>query len=334
MLRISSRRPGRVLAVFSAFALLLLAPMSAVPASSSVSGAGARAATPHTWRVMVGGESSSGAVQGMAYGPKAIWINVGDTVHWVAAAREPHTVSFINSAHPATPFNPATKYMVTRTTKTWISKPGQFRNSGILTPLPDPVFPTVYKSYDLKFLGVGDYNYLCYLHGQAMKGVVHVRKAGTAYPATQAQYDLRATKARLGMIEHGLNLWGKALGAANSQHVFAGASDMTAMVMRFIPGSIVVRVGDSVTFDMARNGIPVPHTVTFGQPPANPFQPVGDPTNFTGGDLSSGALWPAAFAPPGSQSTFTVTFNSTGTYSWICMFHDGMGMHGQVVVQP
>jgi plastocyanin len=314
--------------VFLAVFALLLAAMPALLASN------AHAASPtkaKTWNVMVGAESSSGAVQTMAYGPKKIWINAGDTVHWVANSMEPHTVSFVDDKHPAVEFSPTTTYMTAPTSQAAISKPGQFRSSGIMAPEPDALFPDAVKTYDLKFKKPGKYKYLCYVHGEAMKAVVVVRKAGTPYPHTQADYNAMAAKAANADIEHGLDLWADALGAANSHHVFMGAADMRVQVNRFIPGNVVVKVGESVTFDMARNTFPVPHTVTFGPPPANPFAPTGDPTNFQGAALSSGVILPPGFGPP--PSTFTVKFTKAGTYSYVCLLHAGMGMVGQVVVQ-
>ncbi|MBD3926293.1 plastocyanin [Nocardioides cavernae] len=322
-----SPRPRRSSVFLAVFALLL----AAMPALLASNVHAASATKAKTWNVMVGAESSSGAVQTMAYGPKKIWINAGDTVHWVANSMEPHTVSFIDDKHPAVEFSPMTTYMTAPTSKGSISKPGQFRSSGIMAPAPDALFPDAVTSYDLKFKKPGKYKYLCYVHGEAMKAVVVVRKAGTPYPHTQAEYNAMATKASNADIEHGLNLWSDALGAASSHHVFMGAADMRAQVNRFIPGNIVVKVGDSVTFDMARNVFPVPHTVTFGPPPANPFAPTGDPTNFQGAALSSGVILPAGFGPP--PSTFTVKFTKAGTYSYVCLIHAGMGMVGQVVVQ-
>jgi plastocyanin len=314
--------------VILAFVALMLAALPALPASNAD---GASRIKAKTWTVKVGAESRSGAVQTMAYGPKKIWINAGDTVHWVSDSMEPHTVSFINEAHPAVEFDLSIAYMTEATTKKTISKPGQFRSSGILAPAPDAIFPNSVKTYDLKFVNPGKYHYLCYLHGKAMSAVIVVREAGTPYPHTQAEYNTMATKASNSDIEHGLNLWANALGAADSHHVFAGASDMKALVNRFIPDNIVVKVGDSVTFDMAANAFPVPHTITFGPPPANPFAPTGDPTNFQGAALSSGVILPPGFGPP--PSTFTVKFTKAGTYSYVCLLHAGMGMVGQVVVQ-
>ena len=322
-----SARPRKSPVLLAVFALLLAA-MPALLASNAHAASTTKA---KTWNVMVGAQSRSGAIQTMAYGPKKIWINAGDTVHWVSNSMEPHTVSFIDADHPAVAFDLATTYMTAPTTKHTISRPGQFRSSGIMAPAPDAVFPNAVTSYDLKFLKPGKFRYLCYLHGKAMSAVVVVRTAGTPYPHTQADYTAMATKASNADIEHGLNLWADALGAADSHHVFVGAADMKAMVNRFIPGSIVVKVGDSVTFDMARNAFPVPHTITFGAPPANPFAPTGDPTNYQGGALSSGVILPPGFGPP--PNAFTVKFTKAGTYSFVCLLHAGMGMVGQVVVQ-
>lgn len=322
-----SARPRRS-SVFLAVFVLLLAAMPALVASNAHAASATKA---KTWNVMVGAESRSGAVQTMAYGPKKIWINAGDTVRWVSNSMEPHTVSFIDAEHPAVEFSLTTTYMTAPTSKHTISKPGQFRSSGIMAPAPDAVFPNAVKSYDLKFLKPGRYRYLCYLHGKAMSAVVVVRKAGRPYPHTQAEYNAMATQASNADIEHGLNLWADALGAADSHHVFVGAADMRVLVNRFIPGSIVVKVGDSVTFDMARNAFPVPHTITFGPAPANPFAPTGDPTNYQGGALSSGVILPPGFGPP--PNAFTVKFTKAGTYSFACLLHAGMGMVGQVVVQ-
>jgi plastocyanin len=314
--------------VFLAVFALLLAALPALLASNTHAASTTKSTT---WNVMVGSESRSGAIQTMAYGPKKIWINAGDTVHWVSGSMEPHTVSFIDAKHPAVEFSPTTTYMTAPTKKHTISKPGQFRSSGIMAPAPDAFFPKAVKSYDLKFLKPGKYRYLCYLHGKAMSAVVIVRKAGTPYPHTQADYNAMALKASNADIEHGLNLWDDALGAAGSHHVYVGAADMRVMVNRFIPGSIVVKVGDSVTFDMARNAFPVPHTITFGPPPANPLAPTGDPTNYQGAALSSGLILPPGFGPP--PNAFTVKFTKAGTYSFVCLLHAGMGMVGQVVVQ-
>lgn len=289
---------------------------------------------PRTWSVQVGAQTSSAAIQTMNYGPGTIWVNKGDTVHWWSAAKEIHTVSFINSAHPDNGFSPTKAYMITRTPQTWISTPGQFRNSGILDLVSDGP-GAQYRTYSLKFTGTGTFHYICYVHGGAMMhGTVVVRAAGTAYPYSQARYNIRTASTNNRLIEHGLNLWANAMDTATSHHIYVGASDMSAMVMRFIAGNVTISATQSITFDMGKNvSIPIPHTVTFGTPPASPDMVVGNPHAWDGtGTLSSGILLPPGFGPPGS-STFTVRFTRVGVYHYICMFHDNMGMMGTITVQ-
>jgi plastocyanin len=296
---------------------------------AALSPASAHAVTSTTWTVQVGSESPHGQIQGMNYGPGEIWIDVGDTVHWVAAAMEPHTVSFVDATHPAVefnPFDPSLAYMVTRTPQTTISEPGQYRNSGVMDTVVEDLLPLPqFRSYDLTFTGPGNYTYLCYVHGVTMSGVVHVRAAGTPYPHSQHWYSAEARMERAAVIADGERIWSSARSAADAHHVFVGVSDTTAMVMAFTRSHVTVHVGESVTFDWGKNAFPVPHTVTFGPEPAAPV-PVGDPTHYAGGTLSSGIL----LAP----ATYKVTFTKAGTYGYLCMLHDHMGMVGSVTVLP
>lgn len=315
------RRGRAVLAILSA---LILAVFLASPAPAS---------SARTWTVKVGQESRNGAIQGMAFGPGEIWINVGDKVHWVAGSMEIHTVSFPDATHPAVPFgSPGSDYMTVPTPETTIDHPGQYRNSGLMATMSDPSGPPLPTSYDLTFNGIGDYDYICYVHGEAMSGIVHVRASGTPYPYSQHHYTAQANKIRAHVLADGHSLRSRARHKANAHHVFVGAADMTALVMRFVRSKVTIRTGQSVMFDMGRNAFPVPHTVTFGPEPANEA-PVGDPTHYSGGQLSSGILLAQPFAAgAGVPSTFTVTFTKAGTYHYICMLHDGMGMKGTVVV--
>lgn len=300
-------------------------------ASTAAGAPAAHAATTMTWTVTVGQQSQNGAIQGMAYGPGEIWINVGDTVHWVAASMEPHTVSFTDAAHPPGPFDPSIGYMTTATPETTIDAPGEFRSSGIVATMSDPALPPAVSSYDLTFDGVGVYHYICYLHGMAMQGIVNVRAAGTPYPFSQQRYDAQANQVRARVLADGFAQWAADRAASNAHHVYVGSADMTAMVMRFVRTKVTIRTGETVTFDWALNKAPVPHTVTFGDEPAT-MAPVGDPTNYSGGTLSSGVMLGPDFMPPGAPSTYAVTFTKPGVYHYLCMFHDGMGMIGTVVV--
>src|SRR5438552_540629 len=52
---------------------------------------------PQTWHVSVGGQSPDGAVQGEAYYPHVITVDVGDIVVWTLSSGEPHTVTFFGT---------------------------------------------------------------------------------------------------------------------------------------------------------------------------------------------------------------------------------------------
>jgi len=182
-----------------------------------------------------------------------------------------------------------------------------YYNSGVLSGAPDSGFPAQ-TSYQLTFAKTGTFTYWCLVHGTMMKGLVHVRAAGTSYPFTQAQYDRRSAVLKTTILRDGLRRWAKTQQGATNHKVFTGADDGTAMVMGFINARVSVRVGSKITF--VNNGVAAPHTVTFGPEPANIFAPFGDPASFTGQQLSSGIRLPG--------STFTVTFKKAGTFHYIC----------------
>jgi len=71
----------------------------------------------------------------------------------------------------------------------------------------------------------------------------------------------------------------------------------------FVPATITIGVGDSVLW--TNNGAS-PHTST-------------------GGSWNSGTMNPGA--------TFSHTFNSAGSFPYVCQFHESLGMVGTVVVQ-
>ena len=323
-----ARSSPRLRILIAAFCAALL-PLAL--ASGTTAGATQRTPTQpqtRTWHVHVGEESASGAIQGMQFLPGDIWIDVGDTVHWTASSKEPHTVSFLPVGQLPGDFNPGDPTMTAQTPEPTIGAPGEVRNSGILSTIQFGELPPTITSYDLTFTGLGDYPYYCFLHGAAMKGVVHVASSGTPYPHTQRFYDRQFREGRAAVIADGRALRRSTLARSSSHHVFVGALDDMAMVMRFMRSHVEIRVGETIDFDAsASQGFPVPHTVTFGPEPPGPI-PVGDPANFTGGALSSGVI---PTAGPGAH--FRVIFNKAGVYHYICQFHDGMGMVGTVVVE-
>ncbi|WP_288025536.1 plastocyanin/azurin family copper-binding protein [Arthrobacter sp.] len=326
--RLSLHKPSLIFAALLALALplALSAPAGAQSPTQTTTTQGQHAKNhaPQTWSVQVGQETPNQAIQGMAFLPTNVYVDAGDTVSWTAKSAEIHTVTFLaagQSLESTQPFNPADPAQL-------FSEGGStydghsYYNSGVMTNVANSGFPAV-TNYRLTFPTAGTFTYYCLVHGAMMKGTVHVARAGTPYPFTQRQYNQLATLQSLAILWDGLKLWHETARLADPHHVYAGADDGTAMVMRFIQPTVKVRVGEKVTF--INNGMAAPHTVTFGAEPANFAVPVGDPATFAGGDLNSGLMLPG--------STFTVTFTKAGTFSYICALHDYMGMVGTVVVR-
>jgi plastocyanin len=147
-------------------------------------------------------------------------------------------------------------------------------------------------------------------------------------------------------------------------HVTAGVGEIvattggvqTSSLVRFVKGKITVHVGDTVEWD---NDDPEePHTMTFGPPPQDIFSPSSNVTVDPDGGLHAVLSSPSDAAHSGfilqplpdqpgtpvnsnpnnaialNPTIFRVTFTGPGTYNYICVLHDNLGMVGQVVVLP
>ncbi|MFD7155221.1 plastocyanin/azurin family copper-binding protein [Kribbella sp. NPDC059898] len=308
-----------VMAVVSICAVIL-----PVAAGSSAS---ATTAGPVAWHVQVGAETPDMAVTAMAFLPKNVWINAGDTVQWTSSSAEPHTVTFLAPGTALPEFDPFDAHDTSLQGSSVYDGTG-YHNSGIMATQPIFVFTNPAATYHLTFTKTGDFTYYCLLHGLMMTGTVHVRPAGTAYPYTQQDYNRVGTQQAHAKLFDGRTAWRE---ARQSQST-TGSSVQVAVegdgfgVMRFVRDHLVVHVGTTVSFFVAGPG--APHTVTFGHEPPGLaiLAPSGDPTQYAGGDLNSGVLTPGA--------PFKVTFTTTGSFHYICAIHDDMGMVGDVVVVP
>lgn len=293
---------------------LIIGLFGAAPAQASVT------TNPNTatWKVLVGEQSPDMAIQGMSFLPGEIWIDQGDTIKFVANSAEIHTVSFGTPPIPPTSVDSLLADAVPRVGGPVFDPTAPWTNSGILTTMPSPEFPSS-TWYLQKFAARGDFTFYCLIHGQNMSLTVHVRAPHTRYPHTQAWYDAQAGIETASIIADGAALWYATALQASPTHVFVGASDSMAMVMRFIWPNDVVPLGTTVKFDLSANQVLVPHTVTFTSLVQN------------GKPVDSGILL-EGFA--GGPSTFSVTFDQPGTWNYICELHDGMGMVGSVTVLP
>ncbi|MCX9012245.1 MAG: plastocyanin/azurin family copper-binding protein [Candidatus Methanoperedens sp.] len=108
--------------------------------------------------------------------------------------------------------------------------------------------------------------------------------------------------------------------------------------MRFTPGTLKIHTGDTVTWTQT-NPMEI-HTVTFpvpGQPvpefilPDLSVNPVAAAP--AGGSIYNGTgFFNSGILQPGQN--YTLLFTKPGTYDYVCLIHDNMGMTGKVEVQP
>jgi plastocyanin len=276
--------------------------------------------------VRVGAETPDMAVTAMAFLPKNVWVDVGDTVHWTSNSAEPHTVTFLAPGTELPEFNPFDPSQ-TAPQGSSVYDGTAYTNSGIMATQPIFVFTSPATTYGLTFTAVGDFTYYCLLHGVMMTGTVHVRPAGTSYPYTQQDYNRVGTQQAQAALNNGRDAWRQAIQAqaTTGSTVLVGVEGEGFGVSRFVRDPIVVHRGATVSF-VAGPG--APHTVTFGvEPPGLAIlAPSGDPTHYAGGDVNSGVLAPGV--------PFDVTFTTVGKFHYICAIHDDMGMVGDVVVVP
>jgi plastocyanin len=89
--------------------------------------------------------------------------------------------------------------------------------------------------------------------------------------------------------------------------------------MLFVPGTVTIKSGDTVHWS---NSYSTTHTVTF------------DPAKTA---IAANAALPEGVAPFDSgnieeDGNFSHTFTVKGTYKYVCIYHEAMGMVGTIVV--
>jgi plastocyanin len=307
------------------------------------------------WQATVGAQSKDMAKQVMAFLPNEIWIHAGDTVNWTSATGEIHTVSFLIAGQKYENF--------------MIGCPGystsgvSFNGSTCVSARP----LVTGQHFAVKFPKAGNYKLVCLVHPH-MTGVIHVLSPSAKLPHNQDFYYEQAedqTRRILADADHNMEhhdhedmdrmLSESVIPGDNS--VVAGTGEMantaagfqSLSVVRFLKGTIEVRVGDTVEWSNLDPSLP--HTVTFGTEPGNPGPPSLNVTmdadgarhatlNSVGDSTHSGFLVAAPMdqqhvpqSPPG-VTVFRVTFTHPGTYNYICALHDNLGMVGKVIVKP
>jgi plastocyanin len=305
-----------------------------------------------TWEATTGAQSSDMGRQALAFLVNELWIHAGDSVTWTFPTPEIHTVTFLKqntSPQQVRPARPGAGGGCPGTTPD-----GSIFDGSTCVTSPELVNG---QTYTVHFPTVGNFKLVCLVH-PSMTGTVHVLPLAENLPFDQAFYDREASREQAELLSDGARLEG--LGTATAQRtseddVTAGIGEIVATgggaqivsVVRFLPGTTVVRVGDTV--EWTNLDPETPHTVTFGAEPANPVPPsagVGKDSDGAehavlgspGGNLHSGFLVAAPqdrrglAQSPLAVNRFRVTFNSPGIFDYFCALHDDLGMVARVIV--
>jgi plastocyanin len=207
-----------------------------------------------------------------------------------------------------------------------------------------------------------------------MRGTVEVVEPGTAGLTTQAEVDQGLRTHMAGVVEpllgeimaergQAVKLEGPA--GADLWFVRAGTSARTTPldIDAFLPDTLAVRQGDTVAWAVDHL---VPHTVTFlatgaprpatwavglpdgtllapGQAPPDPSVPLRmvnlsgravrpGPTYDGRSYYSSGTIGGDPVTPRGIA--WALTFDTPGSYEYLCLLHDAHGMKGEITVLP
>lgn len=344
---------------------------SPVPAATPVVGPQADGTT--LWKVVVGGIDMENMVEYHGFFPGELTINAGDSVWFSEQMPMFHTVTFPNTAEPVpllVPDPEATATPAAGAPPKLIFNPVMLGGAGSnvvdgseLVSTAVDVFGDPSKPWVFTFPKAGTYEYYCIPHQFVMRAKIVVQEAGSALPMDQAAVDAAAQEQLAALQQQGLAEIEKYKEAKATQQadgstlyeVAVGAGGLSQVrVQRFLPGSIEVKVGDSIKFINQSEG--EPHTVTFigeGETPPEDtlvesfangapkfvqnmetFLPSGGNVWSGKGFLNSGFMGIPALGLP---MDFTVTFDTEGEFTPYCILHgdkDGTGMAGKVTVKP
>jgi plastocyanin len=351
-------------AVVAAPALRRVAAQEATPTAVPTPALGLQPDGSRVWRVQVGASDEATLTEAMAFLPGTITVNAGDSVFFdFGNPPRFHTVSFM--AGQAVP-----DLVIPDTSGTPVAgRPKMILNPVVAFPVGGtaydgsvpvssgvPLDPTA-APYVVSFPKEGTFDYVCMVHDEVMKGKVIVQAKGATPPHEQTDYDKVAADEWAKIIADGTAAAAKYEQATSTKRsdgtmlwdVAAGAGQSQAEVMRFVPDSLTVNVGDTVRWTY--HALVDPHTVTFssGEAPPDLFlvEPqAGGPPHLVINPL---ALWPAGgstysgtgYANSGfmgkafqGPTTYELTFDKAGDYDYYCIIHGSptQGMHAKITV--
>ena len=180
------------------------------------------------WRVQVGAQSQDKGSQVLAFLPNEFWIHAGDSIAFMIATDEPHTVTFLTPKQVRLPFTVGCP----GTTPSGTTEDGSACvNSGVLANG---------QGYSVTFPTVGNYKLVCLVHAN-MTAVIHVLDPSAELPHDQSFYDDEAADMQKDMLssagmvmDHDMDDSTKGVTAGAGKIVATGGGSETLSVMRFM----------------------------------------------------------------------------------------------------
>jgi plastocyanin len=295
------------------------------------------------WQAAVGAQSQDKGRQVVAFLPNELWIHVGDSIQWTVNADEIHTITFLTASQIRPPF--------------FVGCPG-FSVGGAAfdgsTCLSTPPMVSG-QTFNVMFPTLGDFKIVCLVHPD-MTGVVHVLDPSAPLPYEQSFYDKQASDQAHDLLaeldkspghEHGNSANSVVIGSGKT--LANGGGHDSISLMRFVQSEMVIHAGGTV--EWTNDDPSMPHTITFGTEPQDPFPPSSNVSvdadgalhatiSSTSDSVHSGFIGSAPQDEIGISQTplgktrFRITFTSLGVYPYICALHDNLGMKGRIIVLP
>ena len=221
--------------------------------------------------------------------------------------------------------------------------------------------------YRLTFTKAGSFNYYCNVHagegpnGQVvgMTANVTVQAAGSTLAKTpdQVSADAQTAIAADQQAAMGADAQAKQVTppTANSDgtmtyHINGGFDTQDASYMGFSPRDITIHAGDTVMWQ--QTSAVTPHTFSLMSGAKEPDMVVVQPqqsgppkvilnpvvlapaggTTYSGTGYFNSGFVPGTQDPTPGPRTYSLRFDKPGTYEYVCILHDEMGMNGHITV--
>ena len=319
-------------------------------------------AGPATFPVLAGG--TDGAIDVEMFMPANIRIRAGDTIEWTAHGFEGHTVTFgdgddtLAGIGPYLVPNPARPEELMFSPVLALPSEAQGPHDGTTRFINSGFFGVPAEAtYTLTFEEEGLYTYLCLVHPFTMNGTVAVEPADATVDAPEAvaargEADFARFRDELrARIDTLTDQARTAAGAGDTMihYVEVGAITDHGQAAVYTPAALDIAAGDTVIFENDDRNF---HNVIFKGdreelPPGIGILPTADGRlNFSLAPESAVAVDPppegfddTTFMSSGSMGvlqprlTWTLRFDTPGTYLYACTIHTLAGMTGVVRVR-